>query len=302
MSRRLPFVITVDDAGLTMPQEVEERSIRFFQDQDVPASFFVVPETSDGKGLADDRAWLARARVYIGQGFDYQLHSYRHEGFEFGPPEPWMIRICGDDAIASEACGFSDMRHLWTDDALRERFRKAIGAFERAFERPPEVFRAGCLAAAEDAFRVMGELGLRYDSDKIVNPKAWDYIAQQFDSPRPWEARVPPYPYRLNDTVVELPCIGEYAWTLSPGTLHHFTDLAAGDMERVHAQGGVFILMCHQQRVGDLADDLPRLALETIFRTARERYDAEFLTLRDLVGRVETGSEPVRESVSPASA
>ena len=48
-------------------------------------------------------------------------------------------------------------------------------------------------------------------------------------------------------------------------------------------------------QVGDFADDLPRHSLETIFRTARERYDAEFFTLREMVRRIEAGALTVRD-------
>jgi peptidoglycan/xylan/chitin deacetylase (PgdA/CDA1 family) len=295
MSGRLRFVVTVDDAGLGQPLDVEELSMRFFDEERVPVSFFVIPETPEGRGLADDPAWLSRARLHEARGHDYQLHGFRHEGFEFGPPEPWMARICGPDAVRAEAEAFAGMRSLWTDEALRERLLRAVAVFERAFARRPQVFRAGCLAAGSDAFRIMGEIGLCFDSNKIVNPRAWDLIAQNFGSTRPWDPAVPPVPYRLNDSVVELPCIGEYAWTPSAETMHWFTDTAENDMARVHAADGLFILMCHQQRIGG-TDDLPRRVLRHIFRHARKRHDAEFLTLRQLVRLVDEGAIPVRAS------
>ena len=294
MSSAMRFVITVDDAGLSQSLDVERRSIGFFEEQGVPASFFVVPESAEGRGIAEDVEWVARARSYEAAGFDYQLHSYRHAGFEFGPPESWMAQICGDAAIEAEAKGYPDMRPHWTDDALRRKLRSAIASFERAFQRRPQVFRAGCLAAGDDAFRIMGQEGLGYDSNKVADPKAWDYIAQRFDSRRPWDPRVPPYPYRIADGVVELPCIGEYAWTLSPETLHHFKRLAEHDMNEVRRVGGVFVLMCHQQRVGG-DDELPREVLRHIFQVARQERGAVFCTLRELVAAIEAGDVAVRD-------
>ena len=298
MNHRLRFVITVDDAGLGQDVEIERRSIRFFEDFGVPASFFVVPETSTGLGLAEDSKWLARARTYETAGFDYQLHSYRHAGFEFGPPEPWMVQICGPDAIRQEAEGYPAMRRHWTDDALRDKLRKAIAAFEGAFERRPQVFRAGCLAAGQDAFRIMGEEGLHYDSDKVVDPKAWDFLDGQFESSRPWDPAVPLHPYDIAPGVVELPCMGEYAWTLSAETLHHFTRLAGEDMAKASQSSGLFILMCHQQRVGG-EDDLPREVLSHIFRGAKSDHNADFITLRELVRAIEAGEISVNKRDSP---
>jgi peptidoglycan/xylan/chitin deacetylase (PgdA/CDA1 family) len=300
-SDRLRFVITVDDAALWQPREVEERCVRFFEEEGVPASFFVVPETGEGRPITDDPEWVLRARSYEAHGFDFQLHGYRHEGFEFGAPEPWMVRICGDWACQAEAESFTGMRHLWTREALRDKLERAMAEFVRAFGRTPEVFRAGCLAAGEDAFRVMGELGLRFDSDKIVSPRAWDLIAGDFQSTRPWDPRVPPVPYRLNDSVVELPGIGEYAWTPTPENREAYSALAMEDMARVSARGGVFVLMCHVQRVGDPDDDLPRQVLAAVLERARREHNAQFITLRELVRLVDTGAVGVARCPAPAA-
>lgn len=288
----MKFIITVDDAGLCQTPEAEDRGIAFFRKHDVPASFFVVPCQRDGRVLADEPHWVRRARTFEAEGHDYQLHGCTHAGFEFGPPESWMVQICGDQAIRAEAAGWPEHQPDWTPDVLRAKFVRGMTEFERAFDRRPQVFRAGCLAAQKTAFDVMAEIGLLYDSDKIVDPRTWDYVVRKFDSPRPWDPLVPPHPYRLNARVVELPCAGEYAWTLSEETLHHFIDLAADDMRRVHDAGGVFILMCHQQRVGG-DDPLPRKVLDEIFRAAKRDFAAEFMTLAALVGQIERGQQPV---------
>jgi peptidoglycan/xylan/chitin deacetylase (PgdA/CDA1 family) len=290
----LLFVITVDDAGLDMPRDREERSIRFFREQGVPASFFVIPETMEGRGIGEDAEWIGRARAYEREGFDFQLHGCRHEGFEFGPPEPWMVRICGPDMVAAESEGFKSMRHLWTDEALRGRLDRGMARFREGFGRAPEVFRAGCLAAQADAFRIMAEKGLRFDSNRIVNPRAWDLIAGDTGSTRPWDPAVPPRPYRLSPGVTELPCMGEYAWELTETSLPLFTGMAEADMDAVHGAGGIFILMCHQQEVGK-EDDLSRRSLAHIFDHARRRHDARFLTLRDLAAQVDRGVVPVAD-------
>jgi hypothetical protein len=102
-------------------------------------------------------------------------------------------------------------------------------------------------------------------------------------------------PYRLNDTVIELPCAGEYAWEPSRDTLPAFMALAEKDMEGIHDAGGVFILMCHQQKVGQ-EDGLPREVLAHIFAHARRHHDARFLTLRDLAGLIDSGTIPAAAS------
>ena len=288
----MDFVVTVDDAGLGQPCDVEERCVAFFELHQAPVSFFVVPCQKDGSELAGDVEWVRRARRYEAHGHDYQLHGYQHAGYEFGAPPWWMVQICGESVRRAAAEGYPEWRDGWTDDALRRKFTKAIAAFTRVFERPPQVFRAGCLAAEAPAFRIMAELGLRYDSDKVVDPRGWEYMAQKFDTPIDWDAAVPPRPYAMPEGVIELPCTSEYAWTLSQDTLHHFIDLARQDMRRVGEAGGVFILMCHQQRVGG-TDDLPRQVLDAILTEAKRDHDARFMTLATLVQEIEAGKLPV---------
>ena len=52
MSDPFKFVIIMDDAGLSQPRAVEERSIRFFETHEVPASLFVIPELSDSREIS----------------------------------------------------------------------------------------------------------------------------------------------------------------------------------------------------------------------------------------------------------
>ena len=277
-----------------MPVEFERRSVAFFEGQGVPASFFAVPETSDGRRLSQDEEWLSRARGYEANGFDYQLHGYTHQGYEFGAPESWMVQICGEAMIKAEAEGFPDMLPLWTRESLRRKFRAAVDSFAEAFERQPQVFRAGCLAAGDEAFEVMAELEIPFDSNKVVSPRSWDYLARQYDSTRPWDPLVPPRPYRLNDGVVEMPCTGEYAWELEVESAHHHTRLALDDLSQVVECEGVFILMCHQQMVGG-ESDLPRQVLSAIFQEARATFRTDFITLRRLAEDIATGLVPVQE-------
>ena len=284
----MKFVITVDDAGLNQPPETERRCLDFFARHGVPASFFVVPCKRDGGELADDPDWLARARACEAQGHDFQLHGCTHAGFEFGAPPWWMVQVCGEEIGREAAAGYPEQRRGWTPEALREKFARAIAAFERAFERRPQVFRAGCLAAQEPAFEIMAELGLRYDSNRIVDPRGWEYIAQKFDTHLDWDPEVLPRPYYLTEEVIEVPAISEYAWTLSADTLHHFIDLAHEDLGRASEGKGVFILMCHLQRVGG-EDELPRQVLDAIFEEARAAHAAEFMTLQTLIEEIEAG-------------
>jgi peptidoglycan/xylan/chitin deacetylase (PgdA/CDA1 family) len=293
----MKFVVTIDDAGLQQSLDVEHRSMEFLNRHGVPATFFVVPCSGDRGELSDDESWVRRAREYEARGHDYQLHGCTHEQFEFGPPEPWMVQICGEAAIRAEADGFRQFWKDWTPEALRRKFDRAVGAFQRAFERTPQVFRAGCLAAQEAAFECMAELGLLYDSNKIVNPRTWDLIARKFDSQRPWDSKVKPHPYLLNDKVVELATVGEYAWELSDETIPRFVNEALADMQRVREQSGVFILMCHQQRVGAADTELPRTVLTRILSAAKSDFKAEFMTLQTLVEQIECGAQPVEGRV-----
>jgi hypothetical protein len=183
--------------------------------------------------------------------------------------------------------------HLWRYDLYVDKLTTAVGIYERAFERRPLVFRTGALSQTPDLYEVMAQVGMRYASNLITDPRGWAYIIERYDDPGDWDPEVPPGPYHLTDRIVNLPIISEYAWYLTEEKIPRHLALAVDDLERVFAQDGVFLLVCHVQCVG-AEDGLSQKLLHQLFEIARRDHDVRFQTLPELIADIEQGKVPIR--------
>ncbi|NSW57083.1 MAG: DUF2334 domain-containing protein [Armatimonadetes bacterium] len=287
------FVVTVDDpGGLIQDLDIFERTRQFFDDEGVPASFMVVPRGEGGWQLDTQPAWLSALKSAEAAGHDCQLHGLDHRNCEFGP-YPAMIRAMGrrdpEEVLRENAASFGS---VWNYESHVEKLQTAMAIFRAAFERDPLVLRTGALSQTPDLYRAMADVGMRYTSNLVIDPRGWEYINENYDNPGDWDPAVPPHPYMLTDRVVSLPMISEYAWYLTPEKIPVHLALAVEDLQRVCALDGVYILICHVQCVG-AEDRLSQQLIHELLSVARSDYNVQFQTLADLVADIEAGTLPV---------
>ena len=292
---RRRFVVTVDDPGGVI-QDIStlQRAMDFFGREETPVSFFVVPRGKDGWQIDREEEWLATVREAERQGHDCQLHGLDHGQCEFGL-YPSFIRALGrqdpNERLRLEREQFG---HNWRRDVFVEKLKTAIELFGNAFDRRPQALRTGALSQTPELYDAVADVGMRYVSNKVVDPRGWAYIIGEYGDPGDWDPTVPPAPYYLTENVIDLPMISEYAWKLTPEKIDRHLALAVEDLGRVYAADGVFLLICHVQEVG--ADEPhARLLLHKLFEAARKDYDVTFQTVSQLIGDIETGIVPVRE-------
>ncbi len=289
------FVVTVDDpGGLIQGIPTLQRVMDFFGEESVPASFFVVPRGQGGWQLDRQEEWLAVAQQAEQQGHDCQLHGLDHGRYEFGPYPSFVFAMGGDDPQKRLHEARQESGHLWRRDLYVEKLETAIGIFDRAFGRKPQVLRTGALAQTAELYEAVAEVGMRYVSNKIVNPRGWEYIGGRYDTAVDWDPQVPPRPYYLTQDVINLPMISEYAWQLTPEKIARHLALAVEDLRRVYEADGVFLLICHVQEVG-AEHPHSRVLLHRLLEVAREDYQVTFMTVRELIGDIESGAVEVRD-------
>jgi peptidoglycan/xylan/chitin deacetylase (PgdA/CDA1 family) len=286
------FYVTVDDpGGLIQDLAIFERARRFFDREGVPATFFVVPRGEGGWQLDRQQDWLTALRGAEADGHDCQLHGLDHKGCEFGPIPDMIVALGGDLEAGRKRC-HDEYSHMWRSDAYNERLQTAMAILEAALGRPPRCFRTGALSQEPTLYDVVADLGIKYVSNRVTDPRGWKYIIEQYDDPGDWDPEVPSQPYWLTDRVINLPIISEYAWYLTPEKIVPHLALAVEDLGRVYAEGDVFLLVCHVQCVG-AEDGLSQELLSRLFCVAREEYEVTFATVRDLVTDIEQGSVPI---------
>jgi hypothetical protein len=182
----------------------------------------------------------------------------------------------------------------WRRDLFVEKLSAAIRLFQDAFGRRPQALRTGALSQSPSLYDAVADVGMRYVSNRVVDPRGWAYIAGRYDAPGDWDPGVPPGPYHLTEKVIDLPMISEYAWRLTPEKVDRHLALALEDLGRVYAAQGVFLLICHVQEVGAAETSLPRDLVRRLLAAARRDYGVVFQTLSQLIADVEAGEVRVR--------
>ncbi len=289
------FVITVDDPG-GLIQEISTLQLvaDFFGEECAPASFFVIPRGEGGWQLDKQEEWLAAAQRAEQQGHNCQLHGLDHGSYEFGPYPCFVLAMDTADTDAHYRQARERFGHLWRREVYVEKLQTAIGIFENSFGRMPQVFRTGALSQTPELYDAVADVGMRYVSNMIVNPRGWEYIGDRYETDVDWDPGVPPRPYYLTEDVINLPMISEYAWQMTAEKVEPHLELALDDMRRVYEADGVFVLICHVQEVG-AEHPYSRIMLHKFLQAAREQYEVSFMNLRDLVADIENKTVPVLE-------
>ncbi len=295
---RRRFIVTVDDpGGLIQDRALFDRARRFFDEEQVPASFMVVPRGEGGWRLDLQTEWLAALKSAEADGHDCQLHGLDHKDCEFGPYPRMICALHDGDAEGELRRDTQRHGHNWRRELYVEKLDTAMAIYQEAFGRPPLVFRTGALSQTPDLYEVMAEAGLRYASNSVLDPRGWAYIIENYEDPGDWDPEVPPQPHYVNERVVNIPITSEYAWYLTSEKIEPHLALAIDDLHRVFEADAPFVLVCHVQCVG-AEDGLSQQLLHRLLEAARTEHAVTFGTLAGLVDEIESGEVPV---VAPAA-
>jgi peptidoglycan/xylan/chitin deacetylase (PgdA/CDA1 family) len=277
------FCLTNDDAGSQEPELFCEL-LDFLATQRVPATFFVVPNAG-GVPLDGKPEWVDLLRRAIDEGHELQLHGFEHGVFEFGVPPGFMLDII-PEAKARWAREPDAVRAQHTRTALGEKIARGLEILDRALGIRPSGFRSGCLATCDEMYPALADNGLRWSSNRVVNPMGWRYINGDYDAGEPWQADVPPHPHPYTAGLIEVPMLSEYTWLLGPDDEQRQYDLLRRDYERARATSGVFVTLSHYYAMtGPYATGLQ--VYERAFARARELGDVRFCTVGQLLAQRE---------------
>jgi peptidoglycan/xylan/chitin deacetylase (PgdA/CDA1 family) len=169
-----------------------------------------------------------------------------------------------------------------TLELMTERVRKSKAGFERALGFSPQGFRGPCLSMSDNTYQALADNGLRWSSNRVVNPMGWRYINRDYDAGEPWQPDVPPHPHRYKAGLIEVPMVSEYTWYLEEGDTDIHYDLIKSDYDRVREVGGAFVTLSHCYALtGEWSAGLR--VYERLFAHARRLGDVRFCTLSDLI-------------------
>jgi peptidoglycan/xylan/chitin deacetylase (PgdA/CDA1 family) len=275
------FCLTNDDAGSQQPGLFGDL-LDFLAEQRVPATFFVVP-AAGGVPLDRKPEWLDLLRRARDEGHELQHHGFNHGVFEFGVPPGFMLDII-PEARERWQREPEAVRAEHTLDILNEKIARGLEILAPILGYEPQGFRSGCLAICDDMYQALADHGFRWSSNLVVNPMGWRYINRDYDAGEPWQAGVPPQPFRYKAGLIEVPMVSEYTWLLQPEDLERHYDLARRDFDRARRDSGVFVALSHYYAMtGEYATGLK--VYERLFAYARELGDVRFGTVSELLAR-----------------
>lgn len=275
------FCLTNDDAGSQEP-ELFRALLDFLAAQRVPATFFVVP-AAGGAPLDGKPEWVELLRRAIAEGHELQVHGFEHGVFEFGVPPGFMLDIIPEAAARWEREP-DVIRAAHTRAALGDKVARGLEILDRALGIAPSGFRSGCLATCDEMYGALADHGLRWSSNRVVNPTGWRYINGQYEAGEAWQADVPPRPHCYKAGRIEVPMLSEYTWLLEPADEERQFDLLRRDYERAREASGVFVALSHYYAMtGPYATGLR--VYERAFAHARALGDVRFCTVGQLLAQ-----------------
>jgi peptidoglycan/xylan/chitin deacetylase (PgdA/CDA1 family) len=273
------FVLTNDDAGGQEPELFAEL-LDFLQEQEVPATFFVVP-LYGGQALDSKPQWMPLIERALAQGHDLEHHAYDHSTcFEFGVPPYFMLDIMPEarDKFIDEPEYFTQHHGYET---LRAKLEKGREILTRAFGYTPRGFRSPCLSSCDNLYRALADMRFEFCSNEVINPLGWRYINRAYDTGEDWHTQIPHEPHPRLPGLTEVPMHSEYTWYLEEGDINRHFELTKHDLDRAIVEGKPFVALSHYfAMTGKWAAGLQVYA--RLFAYARER-GVRFTTLRDLV-------------------
>jgi hypothetical protein len=177
-----------------------------------------------------------------------------------------------------------------TRAALGDKIARGLEILDRTLGIEPQGFRSGCLAVCDEMYLALADHGLRWSSNRVVNPMGWRYIAGDYQAGEAWQPDVPPHPYPYKGGLIEVPMVSEYTWLLGPDDLERQYDLLRRDFERAREGSGVFVALSHYYAMTGPYDTGLRV-YERVFGHARELGDVRFCTVGQLLAQ-QPGSTP----------
>ena len=273
------FAFTNDDPGMQQPELFAEL-LDFLDEQQVPGTFFVVPNTG-GQPLDSKPEWVALLQRSMRSGHELAHHGYTHETpFEFGVPPGFMLDII-PDAKARWENEPASVASWHTPEVLKTKLEAGREIFQRTLGFIPTGFRSPCLGMCDNTYATLAAMGFQWSSNQVINPMGWRYINRDYDAGEPWTPGLPPHPYHHTAGITEIPMHSEYTWYLETGDVDRHFALARDDFERARQHGEPFVVLSHYYAMtGQWATGLQ--VYERLFAYARAQGDVRFVTLSQL--------------------
>ncbi len=287
------FGMSVDDvalSGWSKPANFASL-IRFFDDEKVPATFFVVPlDEESGKTFAQlPGNYADLIKSAHSRGYEFAQHGLRHNRFEYGVP-PQMIL---DLPHETESKRYAEENRAklaaeQTCENLRPRLRQGREILENELGFSMSGFRAPALQESPGMFEALAVEGYRYDSSACLQETGWDYIMNRMDVEPRVITRERYLELRKKAAIPILPLTTDYTWYLTAEKYDRVWAMAQQDFRACCRVGIPFVTVCHVDPVfeGEGIRFLHEFFAWACEEALRQNLDLEFATLEQIATKV----------------
>ncbi len=275
------YVWSIDDAGMGGSKMVESlvRATRFFSSRGLGSTWFTVPKPAD-RPLTDK--WREALTTARDEGHDLQLHGLTHaDCYEFGPP------IWPATSILSTLQTEFDQRRpevmsRYTVSNLKARIEEGLDIFAHELGVKPTVFRAPCGAISKPMFAALQEIGIDFHTCMYISGTGYAHLPHNSgEIKQDWVTNIPHQPYRWYHGIVEVPILNEYTWSGSGQRSSEFMELAKQDLDRIHGESEVVVILMHTHGIADDYDHTFRV-IDAVTEYVGQKPGSEFATLGEL--------------------
>ena len=248
--KKIFFGMTVDDVALADWCKVENfrKLIDFFDDEGIPATFFVVPMDEES-GLPFNElpgGYVEIIQAAQQRGHAFAQHGLCHNRFELGIPPDMILDLpheVENKRYARENAEALAKEH--STENCRATLRKGREILEKALGFPIRGFRAPALQESPGMFQALFEEGYFFDSSACLQETGWDYILDRMDVPPREITRERWQQLRRKFQGCLLPLTCDYTWYLTPEKYAAAMRLAQHDFRQSIEADIPFVTVCH---------------------------------------------------------
>ncbi|MCC7490815.1 MAG: DUF2334 domain-containing protein [Fimbriimonadaceae bacterium] len=278
---------TVDDLSAGDGRRVG-RLLQWLADQELRATFFVIPFSYPNQAPLDEDADLVAAlRDAVAAGHEVQPHGYDHELFECGLPDLMAVQdeaMLGKVARALSREEFQ-LRHTHTRGMIGARISRALRILASAFPGyQPSGFRSGYHEFCRELYFALEDCKIRWSSSRTATPQAYrPRVTEGSDEVISWIGLLP---YWVGG-VLEIPHCADYGSHLPPEDIAAWVGLARRHLAACEDARAPFVCCAHMPGLACAGDppgwrDAGYRSYEQVIAAARQDFGAEFVTLGEL--------------------
>lgn len=292
--KKIAFGMSVDDVALADWCKVEnfQRLIHFFDSENIPATFFIVPiDEASGKLFSElpggypDIIQAAQLR-----GHCFAQHGLRHNRFELGIPPEMILNLpheAENKRFAHENA--AALEREFSVENCRDRLRQGREILENALGFKISGFRAPSLQESPGMFQAIFEEGYQFDSSGCFQETGWDYLLDRMHVPAREITRERWEKMRAKSHGLMLPLTCDYTWYLTAEKYQVMMQLAQHDFRQCLETDIPFITVCHVDPVyeGEGIRFLQELFAFARTEAAKNGCELEFATLQTIAEKLQ---------------